>query len=251
MVKVLDFGLAKALQRTEAPEHAESPTLTAKATQAGVILGTAAYMAPEQATGKQVDKRADIWAFGCVLFEMLTGRRAFKGDSVSEILAAVLRDAPSLERLPPTTTSAVRRLLDRCLQRDPAKRLRDIGDARLDWTQPEPNRSSLPLAGHDRYQERLRSLQRSRPGWRPAPSGCSNPTQVHRCGNWNLRCPQPAWRSAASNSLRRHPRRLCRRRSSVRSTPGRSRSAGSRLGAARHGGARVVCRCHDDRVRLN
>ena len=132
MVKVLDFGLAKALQRTEAPEHAESPTLTAEATQAGVILGTAAYMAPEQATGKQVDKRADIWAFGCVLFEMLTGRRAFKGDSVSEILAAVLRDAPSLERLPPTTPSAVRRLLDRCLQRDPAKRLRDIGDARLE-----------------------------------------------------------------------------------------------------------------------
>ena len=132
MVKVLDFGLAKALQRGDAPDLANSPTFTGLGTQAGVILGTAAYMAPEQATGKPVDKRTDIWAFGCVLLEMLTGCRAFEGNSVSEILAAVLRDAPPLETLPPTTPSAVRRLLDRCLQRDPAKRLRDIGDARIE-----------------------------------------------------------------------------------------------------------------------
>jgi hypothetical protein len=132
MVKVLDFGLAKALQRGDAPDLANSPTFTGLGTQAGVILGTAAYMAPEQATGKPVDKRADIWAFGCVFLEMLTGCRAFRGNSVSEILAAVLRDAPPLETLPPTTPSAVRRLLDRCLQRDPAKRLRDIGDARIE-----------------------------------------------------------------------------------------------------------------------
>jgi serine/threonine protein kinase len=144
-VKVLDFGLAKAVEgwRGDAAESglANSPTLTANRTQAGMILGTAAYMAPEQATGKPVDRRADIWAFGCVLFEMLTGRGLFQGNSVSEILAAVLRDAPPLHTLPATTPPAVRRLLDRCLQREPKKRLRDIGDARLELdavgTEPE------------------------------------------------------------------------------------------------------------------
>jgi eukaryotic-like serine/threonine-protein kinase len=135
-VKVLDFGLAKAVEawRADTAESgpANSPTFTANATQAGMILGTAAYMAPEQATGKPVDRRADIWAFGCVLFEMLTGRGLFHGNSVSEILAAVLRDAPPLHTLPATTPPGVRRLLDRCLQREPKKRLRDIGDARLE-----------------------------------------------------------------------------------------------------------------------
>jgi eukaryotic-like serine/threonine-protein kinase len=135
-VKVLDFGLAKAVEgwRGDAADSglANSPTFTANATQAGMILGTAAYMAPEQATGRPVDRRADIWAFGCVLFEMLTGRGLFHGDSVGEILAAVLRDAPALHTLPPTTPRGVRRLLDRCLQREPKKRLRDIGDARLE-----------------------------------------------------------------------------------------------------------------------
>ena len=101
-------------------------------TQLGVILGTPAYMSPEQAKGRIVDKRADIWAFGCVLFEMLTGRRAFAGDSVSETLAAILKEPPPLELLPPSTPPAIVRVLTRCLEKDPARRLRDIADARFD-----------------------------------------------------------------------------------------------------------------------
>ena len=96
-----------------------------------MILGTAAYMAPEQAKGKPVDKRADIWAFGVVLYEMLTGQQAFAGDNVSEILASVLRDAPPLDRLPSSTPAHVRALLARCLDREPKTRLRDIGEARV------------------------------------------------------------------------------------------------------------------------
>jgi hypothetical protein len=137
-VKVLDFGLAKALEPSSAPgvDALNSPTLTARATQLGVILGTAAYMAPEQAKGKAVDKRADIWAFGVVLCEMLTGDRLFSGDSLSETLASVIKDDPRLDRLPPGTPSGVRRLIARCLERDPRFRLRDIGEARILLTQP-------------------------------------------------------------------------------------------------------------------
>ena len=122
-VKVLDFGLAKLTREGAEPE--DSPTFTMAATQAGMILGTAAYMAPEQASGKSVDKRADIWAFGVVLYEMLTGERLFQGDDVAAILASVVKDEPDWSRLPPN----VRRLLQSCLQKDPNKRLRDIGDA--------------------------------------------------------------------------------------------------------------------------
>ncbi len=124
-VKVLDFGLAKidvGVANAIDPQH--SPTMAAAATQAGVILGTAAYMAPEQARGKPVDKRADIWAFGVVFYEMLTGRRAFDGDDVSMILAAVIQSEPRWDGVP----ANVRRLLESCLQKDPRKRLRDIGD---------------------------------------------------------------------------------------------------------------------------
>jgi serine/threonine protein kinase len=124
VVKVLDFGLAKTADSPAAnPEN--SPTITISPTRAGMILGTAPYMAPEQARGKTVDKRADIWAFGCVLCELLTGRRAFTGETVSDILAAVLKSEPDLSTVPPQ----VRRLLKRCLEKDPTKRLRDIGDA--------------------------------------------------------------------------------------------------------------------------
>ncbi len=133
VVKVLDFGLAKAVQgdgsRPGEASPSQSPTLTARATQLGMILGTAAYMSPEQAKGRPVDKRADVWAFGVVLFEMLTGQRAFKGDDVSETLASVLAREPDLAALPPDTPPPVRRLLVRCLEKDPKKRLRDIGDA--------------------------------------------------------------------------------------------------------------------------
>src|SRR5512136_463735 len=132
-VKVLDFGLAKAWQE-EVPEvdTAHSPTITGHHTRAGVILGTAAYMSPEQARGKPVDTRADIWAFGCLLYEMLTGRRLFEGETVSDVLAAVLRSDPEWSLLPPDLPRSMRRLLGRCLERDPRIRLRDIGDARFD-----------------------------------------------------------------------------------------------------------------------
>src|SRR5262245_7674300 len=126
VVKVLDFGLAKAAEGTVASmSPADSPTLTLAATQGGVILGTAAYMSPEQARGKPVDKRADIWAFGVVLYEMLTGRRLFEGESLTDTLAAVLNQEPQWERVP----SKVRPLLRSCLEKDSRRRLRDIGDA--------------------------------------------------------------------------------------------------------------------------
>jgi Tol biopolymer transport system component len=133
-VKVLDFGLAKALDPPTGvrPEAMNSPTLTARATQMGLIIGTAAYMAPEQAKGKAVDKRADIWAFGAVLYEMLSGLRAFQGEDISDTLAAVLKQTPSFEALPPSTPPRLTRLLERCLERDPKQRLRDIGEARLE-----------------------------------------------------------------------------------------------------------------------
>jgi Tol biopolymer transport system component len=138
-VKVLDFGLAKALDTADplSADAMRSPTLTARATQAGMIIGTAAYMAPEQARGKAVDKRADIWAFGVVLYEMLTGRRAFDGDSISEVMASVLKSDPDWHRLPDGTPASVHRLLRRCLEKDPRARLRDIGDARLDLDEPD------------------------------------------------------------------------------------------------------------------
>ena len=134
-VKVLDFGLAKAMEASggisTASQLAHSPTITFGATVEGVILGTAAYMAPEQAAGKPVDKRADIWAFGVVVYEMLTGRLLFAADSVPETLAAVLRADIDLDALPAATPPAVRRLVRRCLERQPKARLRDIGDARM------------------------------------------------------------------------------------------------------------------------
>src|SRR5215471_2246591 len=131
-VKVLDFGLAKAMAAETAPgDPASSPTLTMRSTQLGVLLGTAAYMSPEQAKGKPVDKRADIWAFGVVLIEMLTGRQLYNGDTISETLAAVLLKEPDLTGLPASTPAAIRRLLRRCLDKDPQERLRDIGEARI------------------------------------------------------------------------------------------------------------------------
>ena len=137
-IKVLDFGLAKALATEATTSDPElSPTLTIGPTVAGVIMGTAAYMSPEQAKGKPVDRRADIWAFGVVLVEMLTGRRLYEGETVSETLAAVLLKEPDLSRLPKATPAAIRTLIRRCLDRDPLRRLRDIGEARVILEQPE------------------------------------------------------------------------------------------------------------------
>ncbi len=149
-VRVLDFGLAKVVKpgAPARPDMAESPTITSSAqTQHGVILGTAAYMSPEQALGKMVDKRTDIWAFGCVLYEMLTGRRAFDEDSVTETVAAVLHKEPDWSKLPTRTSPAIRRLLRRSLCKDPARRLRDIGDAAQeidDAGDPQPDTVESP-----------------------------------------------------------------------------------------------------------
>lgn len=132
-VKILDFGLARAYagesSQEENPEH--SPTITAAMSHAGVILGTAAYMSPEQARGRKVDRRADIWSFGAVVFEMLTGKRLFEGETISDTLAAVLRQDIEWDELPDNTSPGIRRLLERCLERDPLRRLRDIGEARV------------------------------------------------------------------------------------------------------------------------
>lgn len=132
-VKVLDFGLAKAFAGEDSNENlSNSPTLSMQATQQGMILGTAAYMSPEQAKGRTVDKRTDIWAFGCVLYEMLTGTPLFDGEDVSDVLAAVLKSQPNWDALPAGTSVEIRRLLRRCLARDLRERLPDIGTARLD-----------------------------------------------------------------------------------------------------------------------
>jgi serine/threonine-protein kinase len=131
--KVLDFGLAKAWKSegSGTSDLSLSPTMTRHGTAAGIILGTAAYMSPEQARGKPVDRRADIWASGVVLWEMLTGCQLFRGDTVSDVLAAVLRETPDLASLPPATPAAIRQLVRRCLERQPRDRLRDNGDARI------------------------------------------------------------------------------------------------------------------------
>jgi serine/threonine-protein kinase len=135
-VKVLDFGLAKALAGDQADLNlSNSPTLSDAATQQGVILGTAAYMSPEQARGKAVDKRADIWAFGCVLYEMLTGRVAFQGDDVSEILASVIKGDVRLDLLPANLHPRVREVITRCLQKDLRRRYSSITDARYEIEQ--------------------------------------------------------------------------------------------------------------------
>jgi eukaryotic-like serine/threonine-protein kinase len=134
--KVLDFGLAKVLEpssRSNLRALANSPTVASPGamTSAGMLLGTAAYMSPEQARGKAVDKRADIWAFGVVLYEMLTGRNPFGGDTVTDVLSSVISSEPDWGALPPNVPGRVRWLLERCLEKDPRLRLRDIGEARV------------------------------------------------------------------------------------------------------------------------
>ncbi len=133
VVKVLDFGLAKAASGdASGPDLTQSPTVTIGGTRDGVILGTAAYMSPEQARGKPVDKRTDLWAFGCVLYEMLTGRPAFASDTISDTIARILEREPDWRALPAATPPSVTRLLQRCLNKDPKRRLHDIADARIE-----------------------------------------------------------------------------------------------------------------------
>jgi serine/threonine-protein kinase len=159
-VKVLDFGLAKldsssASLSGERGELAHSPTLTFAPTQAGVILGTAAYMSPEQAKGRVADKRSDVWAFGCVLFEMLTGRKAFEGEDISDTLAAILRGEPDWKALPPAVPSSVRTILTRCLEKDRKARFTDMSvvqflltdQARQDGREKQEGRKSVAPRG--------------------------------------------------------------------------------------------------------
>ena len=132
-IKVLDFGLAKALAgESTARDQSESPTITRDGTVKGVLLGTAPYMSPEQARGKSLDKRTDIWSFGCCLYEALTGKKTFQGETVTDTIANVVKSEPDWDRLPTATPWRVRDLLARCLRKDPTQRLRDIGAARLD-----------------------------------------------------------------------------------------------------------------------
>jgi len=162
-VKVLDFGLAKALETatTSSPgrDAAMSPTITSLGTVAGVILGTAAYMSPEQARGKPVDKRADVWGFGCVVFEMLSGFRPFEGDTISDTLAAVLAKDPDWSKLEATAPPRVIELLKRCLEKDVRKRLRDVHDLRMELADTGgPSRPSGPSPATTTPQRsRLRS----------------------------------------------------------------------------------------------
>ena len=156
-VKVLDFGLAKAAEGDAAsPDLTQSPTISAIGTRAGVILGTAAYMSPEQARGLAVDKRTDIWAFGCVLYEMLTGRAAFAGATITDTIAAILEREPDWTRVA-SASAPLRRLLRRCLEKDSRHRLRDIADARLDLQEAA---GSSP--------ERTTPIADGRQGWRIA-----------------------------------------------------------------------------------
>ncbi len=146
-VKVLDFGLARTMEfGSSSSDLANSPTLTAHATQLGVILGTAAYMSPEQAKGKAADRRADVWAFGVVLFEMITGQQLFQGDSAPEVMASVMKEEPDWSRLPANLPVPMRRLLRRCLEKDPKKRLSSMNDARLELGEPEGAPAEMPVA---------------------------------------------------------------------------------------------------------
>jgi len=161
-VRILDFGLAKALEGDAAQaDISSSPTLTAAATRAGIILGTAAYMSPEQAKGKSVDRRADIWSFGVVLFEMLSGKTLYAGETAPETMAHVITKDPEWSVLPASTPPRIRALLERCLEKDPRQRLRDIGEARIEIERVLAGASTqaLPAAS---------VVERAAPAWRAA-----------------------------------------------------------------------------------
>jgi eukaryotic-like serine/threonine-protein kinase len=188
VVKVLDFGLARAsIGDAPGPDLWQPPTVTLDGTREGLILGTAAYMSPEQARGRAVDKRTDIWAFGCVLYEMLTGTHAFAGDDVSETLAAILRGEPDWSALPVSTPTAVRRLLRRCLAKERKERLPDIAVARMDivevLTSPEAPLDAAPA-----------SLRRPLRLWQlPAAAAIMAVTTAATAGLaiWTLKRPSP------------------------------------------------------------
>ncbi|OFW19810.1 MAG: hypothetical protein A3H97_14920 [Acidobacteria bacterium RIFCSPLOWO2_02_FULL_65_29] len=197
VVKVLDFGLAKALEGpAAAADVSQSPTMSVAATRAGVILGTAAYMSPEQARAKPVDKRADIWAFGCVLYEMLTGRRAFEGSEVTDVLAAVLASEPKWNRLPSGLHPRLLLLLERCLEKDPRDRYHDIADARVDVQKVAAD--PLDASARRRSEATPSSLSRGLP-W--AAAGLALSAVVAGFAAWSLRPPDPSPISRLSHLL--------------------------------------------------
>ena len=220
-VKVLDFGLAKALEPdgVTGAGSTSSPTISMHATAAGIILGTAAYMSPEQARGRPVDKRADVWAFGAVFYEMLTGRRAFDAEDTSDTLALVLTKEPDWAALPASTPAAIRRLLRRCLARDPKRRLPDIAVARLEIDE------ALAPAGGLRHRGREMPVCRAPRGVgctgrrrRRAGHGCGRghgvgggPSHIDIAASRAIRH-QPAGRAADRHQLQRpRPRAVSRR----------------------------------------
>jgi eukaryotic-like serine/threonine-protein kinase len=150
-VKVLDFGLAKAFGTDAEQDLQSAPTLTSMGTEGGRILGTPTYMSPEQARGKPVDKRTDIWAFGCVLYELLAGRRAFQADTVSDTLARILEREPDWKALPPATPAKVCDLLRRCLEKDVNRRLRDIGDGRIELLDAASSKTQQQVSRGERF----------------------------------------------------------------------------------------------------
>ncbi len=188
--KVLDFGLAKAFEGEASGSASLSPTMTSAGTVAGVLLGTAAYMSPEQARAKRVDKRTDVWAFGCVLFECLTGRNLFKGETISDSLGAVLHKEPDWSLLPSGTPPMVRMLLRRCLTRDPEKRLHDIADARIELEQAIEDPAAGTVATAD-LREQAARMRPARRRWIAA--GLVSGLLAGAAAGWLLRGdPRPA-----------------------------------------------------------
>ena len=161
-VKILDFGLAKALDPSPEGDPAQPPTLTAATTEIGMIMGTVAYMSPEQAKGKPVDKRADIWAFGVVLYEMLTGQKPFAGEDVSDTLASVLKTDPEWNAFPANTPARLRQLVQACLQKDPKQRVHDVADVRLAMEGAFEN-VVVPMTPEEPAVARLQIWQRPAP----------------------------------------------------------------------------------------
>jgi len=187
-VKVLDFGLAKMYAGdSDGPDLGQTPTVTV-GTREGMILGTAAYMSPEQARGQAVDKRTDIWAFGCVLYEMVTGRAAFPGDTVSDTIAAVLERSPDWRVLPEKTPAAIRRLLHRCLDKDPRRRLHDIADAILELEEAGRSEPSMDLILPPTGQQPSARSGRAT----LAVAGIAVVTLAAGVAVWNVTAPAPA-----------------------------------------------------------
>ena len=250
-VKVLDFGLAKAMEPpASSPGVSQSPTITTPVmTQAGMILGTVAYLSPEQAKGKPADKRGDIWAFGCVLYEMLTGRRAFDAEDVSETLAAVLMKEPDWTALPATTPATVTMVLRRCLQKDWKRRARDIGDVLALEGAFETTVSQIPVSVAKPAWRRPFSLASfvllvvCTPHRRCVGTLTSN-TAAPRCAVLDRLARREVPRANGAAKLghltRRHSHRVCLRRQAVQSGTGRLRGASSRWNGNGSGASRIL-----------